>query len=62
MGLYEEVGIDPMSMRDFEFNVNFPSDYSTVCVESIESHRCSRDDTAVCDNFEQDRLATIVSL
>ena len=58
IGLYEEVSIDPMSTANIDLDIAFPGEYSTLCIERADCHRCSRND-AGCDTLVEDQNASI---
>ncbi len=57
-GLYEELNMDPASMKQVVFELEFPSDYSTLCMENVECFKCDRN-AAGCDTFLADRIAAL---
>ena len=57
--IYEHIALDPVTTRSVVFEVTFDSDYSTICIEEAECSRCSELDTAVCDNFYEDKMSVL---
>ncbi len=62
LGISDSPGLDPVSTARVDFEVEYPSEYSTACIESIECHRCDRNDDGCDDNFLDDREANLTAV
>ncbi len=60
VGVYEELGLDPVSTKDLEFEVEFDGDYSTACIEDMECGMCDRyADPAGCSGFYPEQKSAL---
>ena len=58
-GIFQNTSLDPFSERQVIFDLTYPADYSTACVESLECFKCN-DLTEDCDTtFKEERVAEL---
>ncbi len=58
-GVSEYLQLDPDSQAFIVFKVQFPTDFSTACLERVQCHQCSVVHDANCGTFFEDRAVAL---